>query len=52
MEKARATDPQIDARLQATVDARAAELADGSEAERAFIETARNYLALSTKSTG
>jgi hypothetical protein len=52
MEKARATDPQFDARLQATVDVRATELADGSEAERAFIDTARNYLALFTKSTG
>ncbi|MBO0144007.1 hypothetical protein JZX87_22895 [Agrobacterium sp. Ap1] len=52
MGKARATDPQIDARLQAPVDARAAELADGSEAELALIETARNYLALFTKSTG
>lgn len=38
MEQARATDPQIDARLQATLDARAAGLNEGSEAEKAFIE--------------
>jgi hypothetical protein len=49
MEQARATNPQIDARLKAMVDARAADLTGGSEAEWAFIETAQNYLALFTK---
>jgi hypothetical protein len=49
MEHARATDPRIDARLQATLDARAAGLGDGSEAEQAFIKDAQNYLALFTK---
>lgn len=50
MEHARATDPRIGARLQATLDARAAGLNDGSEAEQAFIKDAQNYLALFTKS--
>ncbi|MBB1251693.1 hypothetical protein [Rhizobium sp. G21] len=49
MEHARATDPQIDARLQAAVDERASDLGDGSEAAQAFIESAQNYLALFTK---
>lgn len=49
MEQARATDPQIDARLQATLDARAAGLIKGSEAEKAFIEDVQKYLALFTK---
>jgi hypothetical protein len=49
MVNARATDPRIDARLQAAVETRAADREDGSEAEQSFIEDAQTYLALFTK---
>lgn len=49
IEHARATDPQIDTRLQATVAAHAAELGGNSEAERTFIETAQSYLSIFSK---
>ncbi|WP_018901360.1 hypothetical protein [Rhizobium sp. 2MFCol3.1] len=49
IEHARTTDAQIDARLRAMVEAHAAEPTEGSQAERVFIETARNYMSTFTK---
>ncbi|WP_245317543.1 hypothetical protein [Rhizobium sp. N122] len=49
VEHVRAADPEIDGRLRAAVEARVVELDGGSDTDRAFIESTRNYLSYFTK---
>jgi hypothetical protein len=48
VEHVRASDPQIDSRLEAAADARLARLENVSNTDREFTESARNYLSLLT----